>query len=116
MVLAALTTMAVAMAIVTEMNKPRAMDVVAAMNGAKITREAAEMKISGEAAEMLGMKATGVVAATNRASVMARATEMYGTRGMVVGEINGMTAMIAAREAGLLKTPAVGQQWLGTSE
>ena len=67
MVLAALTPMAVAMAMVTEMNKPRAMDVAAAMNGAKIT---------GEAAEMLGATGMDVVAATDRARVMAKAAEM----------------------------------------
>jgi hypothetical protein len=76
MILAALPPRAVALAMVSEMNKPRAMDVVAAMNGAKITGEAAEMKITGEAAEMLGAKGMGVVAATNRAWVMAKAAEM----------------------------------------
>jgi len=76
MVLAALARTAVAMAMVTEMNKPRAMAVVAVMNGAKITGEAAEMKITGETAEMLGAKGMGVVAATNRARVMAKAAEM----------------------------------------
>jgi hypothetical protein len=34
------------------------------------------MKITGEAAEMLGVKGTGVVAATNRARVMAKAAEI----------------------------------------
>jgi len=35
---------------------------------------------------------------------------------MVVGEINMMTAMVAAGKAGMLKTGAAGQQWVGTSE
>jgi len=78
MVLAALARKAVAMgmAMVTEMNKPRAMAVVAARNGGKITAGAAEMKITGEAAEMLGPTGIGGLAARNRARVMANAAEM----------------------------------------
>ena len=54
-------------------NKPRAMDVIAAMNGARIMSEAAEMR---------GTKGMDAVAAMNEARVMGEAAEMPGTKGM----------------------------------